>query len=172
MTENVDIYALDLYALKQSDLTQSEADVLRILNDSLANQPDPATASAKLVRSLREHGSKSESLEIIENFLWDLWTTLMDLVRVLPIDHPWHEILIVAVDDLRRQGGAIAASDVSSIFTISTKKRLDIILIDIYLQPSELWGDLPQLSMYIYDKWAGKLTSSHQLTHSSSPRTI
>ncbi|KAJ5918360.1 hypothetical protein N7454_010735 [Penicillium verhagenii] len=66
MTENI-----DLYALKQSELTQSEADVLRILNEGLTIQPSPATTSADLAKSLREHLSKSESLDDAEEFLWD-----------------------------------------------------------------------------------------------------
>ena len=120
---------IDLYALKQSDSTQSQANVLRILNGALTSQSDPAAASAELVRSLREHGSQSVSPEGIENFLWDLWLILLDVIRVVPIDHSWHEILIATVDDLRRQGGPVAESDVSSMFTMSTKRRLGIMLI-------------------------------------------
>ncbi|KAJ5939726.1 hypothetical protein N7466_002860 [Penicillium verhagenii] len=126
MTENI-----DLYALKQSELTKSEADVLRILNEGLTIQASPATASADLTESLREHVSKSESLDDAEEFLWDFWTTLMGVIRVTPLDHPWVEILVEAVDDLRRTGGVIVDGDTLM-----------------------LWEDLPQFSMYVYDKWA------------------
>ncbi|KAJ5701632.1 hypothetical protein N7488_009180 [Penicillium malachiteum] len=82
MTENI-----DLYGFKQSELTQSEADILCILNKGLTIQPSPATASVDLAKSLREHVSKSESLDDAEEFLWDFWTTLIGVIRVTPLDH-------------------------------------------------------------------------------------
>jgi hypothetical protein len=112
MTQNI-----DLDVSKRPDLTQSEADVLSILNEALASQADPASASADLARSLREYISSqgSESLEIAADVLWDLWAILLDVVRIVPVDHPWLEVLIAAVDDLRQQGGPVAGSgDVSN----------------------------------------------------------
>lgn len=110
MTENI-----DLDPSKRSDLNEGEADVLRIINEALTSQVDPATASANLASSLREHISQSESPLIASDRLWDSWVMILDVVRELPIDHPWHEILIGAVEDLRREGGPIAGTgDVSN----------------------------------------------------------
>ncbi|KAJ5918359.1 hypothetical protein N7454_010734 [Penicillium verhagenii] len=49
----------------------------------------------------------------------------MGVIRATPLDHPWVEILVEAVDDLRRTGGVIVDGDY-----------------------------LSQFSMYVYDKWA------------------
>jgi hypothetical protein len=107
MTENP-----KLEVSRPEELTQGEADVLRILNEVLTSEVDPATASANLARSLREHISSqaSGSLGIASELLWDLWAILLEVVGTVSIDHPWHEVLIAAVDNLRQGGGAVAAS--------------------------------------------------------------
>ena len=64
---------IDLSALQDSDPTQSEANVFRLLNEGLTIQADPATAPAKLANSLREYGSRLGNPEAVENFLWDLF---------------------------------------------------------------------------------------------------
>lgn len=107
---------IDLGLSKRSDLTQSEADILRILNKALKSVVDPAAASATLARSLREHISLqgSQFSQIASAALWELWEILLEVVCIVPIDHPLHEVLIAAVDDLRREGGAVTGSDVGN----------------------------------------------------------
>ncbi|KAJ5334529.1 hypothetical protein N7452_006932 [Penicillium brevicompactum] len=108
---------IDLDPSKRSDLTQSEADIFRILNKALTSLVDPAAASACLARSLREHISSqaSESSKIASAALWELWAIILEVMCTVHIDHPLHEVLIAAVDDLRREGGAVVGSDVSKL---------------------------------------------------------
>ncbi|KAJ5609906.1 hypothetical protein N7528_009172 [Penicillium herquei] len=125
MTEDIDLDVL------KSDLTPYEADALRILKEALTSQPNPAAASAQLARTLREHCLRFESLALASTFLEHLWMVLLDVLAIVPIDHPWHSILITAVDDLRHEGGPIVHNDTE-----------------------ETWDNLPGLRMYLFDKFA------------------
>ena len=108
---------IDLDPSKRSDLNQSEAEILRILNNVSTSLVDPTVvASVNLARSLREHISSqaSGSSQAASAALWELWAIVLEVVCIVPIDHPLHEVLIAAVDDLRREGGAVAGNDVSN----------------------------------------------------------
>lgn len=104
---------IDLNVLK-SDLTAQEAEALRILNEGLTSQPDPA----KLARTLREHCSTFESFAAAGTFIEQFWMVLLDVLAIVPIDHPWHEALIATVDELRREGGPIVNHEVSSLYLL------------------------------------------------------
>ncbi|KAJ5357207.1 hypothetical protein N7541_004365 [Penicillium brevicompactum] len=133
---------IELHPSRRSDLTQSEADILRILNKALTSLVNPAAASATLARSLREHISLqgSQSSQITSATLLELWEILLEVVCIVPIDHPLHEVLIAAVDDLRREGGAVAGSDVGNTPHQTSDSTTSL-----------KWEDQPRLSMYLFD---------------------
>lgn len=104
---------IDFDELENPNLGGNELKALRILSESFTSQPDPAAATAELVRSLREHCSQNESFKSADNFLFYFWMMLLNAQRIVPIEHPWHEALITAVDDLRRAGGPLVDNQVS-----------------------------------------------------------
>ncbi|KAL0931227.1 uncharacterized protein CTRU02_213962 [Colletotrichum truncatum] len=124
---------VDFGVLNEPNLPQGQADVLRILEGTLNSSNDPATAATKLADDLRQFFISSGSEDAASGLLWDLWMMLLDAVRIVPIDHPWHETLIAAVKELRLNGGSVAGLEDNSTLQ---------------------WGDLPHLSMYLFDKWA------------------
>ena len=104
---------IDFDKLKNPNLGENEVKALHILSESFTSQHDPAAATAELVRSLREHCSQNESFQTADNFLFYFRMTLLNAQRIIPIEHPWHEALITAVDDLRRAGGPLVDNQVS-----------------------------------------------------------
>ncbi|KAK4099128.1 hypothetical protein N658DRAFT_508970 [Parathielavia hyrcaniae] len=85
-------------------MTQSQTDVLRILEGALNSNGDLATAAAKLADDLRQFFISSESEQTASALLWDLWAVLLNVVRIVPIEHPWHAALVAAVEGLRSTG--------------------------------------------------------------------
>jgi hypothetical protein len=104
---------IDLGVLKDPDMTQSQADVLRILDGALNSSGDPATAAAKLADNLRQFFISSQSEETASALLWDLWMVLLDAVRIVPIEHAWHAALVAAVEGLRSTGRPVVELEVS-----------------------------------------------------------
>ncbi|KAJ5719808.1 hypothetical protein N7493_007386 [Penicillium malachiteum] len=122
---------INFHKLRRPDSCEHELNAIHISSQAFTSQPDPAAATTELVRSLRKHCTKNQSFNTADNFLFYFWMTLLNAQRIIPIEHPWHEALIVAVDDLRRAGGP---------------------LVDNHTE--NLWGNLPGLSMLILDFWA------------------
>ncbi|CAG8071785.1 unnamed protein product [Penicillium olsonii] len=139
------VEVIEIDPSKRDDLTPSEADMLHIMNEALTSEVDPVAAPVSLANSLREYPSSqgSESLNIANTNLWYLWMILLEVVLNVPVDHPWHDILTATVDELRREGGTVAASNLKL-----------------------KWEDLPFLRMYLFDKWTGELPAPILSRHS------
>ena len=119
---------IDFDELKNPNLCEHEVNALRILSEAFASQPDPAAATAELVRALREHCSRNESFKTADTFLFYFWMTLFNAQKIVPIEHPWHEALITAVDDLRRTGGPLVDTQVSQLSTFERNMLLGPVL--------------------------------------------
>ncbi|KAJ5921212.1 hypothetical protein N7466_009538 [Penicillium verhagenii] len=145
MSENI-----DLGELRSSDFHRKEADALRILSEAFASQPDPAAASAELVRSIREYCSKYESSAIAETNLFYFWMMILNAQRIIPMDHPWHEALIAAVDDLRRQGGPLVGNDTESLW--EDLPGLHVVVLDFWADPTNFPDTVPE-EIEIWKRW-------------------
>ncbi|OJJ44495.1 hypothetical protein ASPZODRAFT_18685 [Penicilliopsis zonata CBS 506.65] len=122
---------IDLDALDDPEATQ--ADILRILKQGLTSEADSATAAAKLAESLRGYifSQSNGSRGFLADLLWDLWMTLLHVVKIVPIDHPRHDVLITTIDKLRCEGGPVAGPD-----------------------DSKQWADLPEFRICLIYAWA------------------
>ncbi|KAK0662120.1 hypothetical protein QBC41DRAFT_382266 [Cercophora samala] len=123
---------IDLSVLKTPGIPQGEADALDTIDKALNSSDDSVIIAANLADDLRRLVASSKSTSAADTLLWNLWVVLLDVVKVVPIEHPWHAALIAGVKNLLRRGGRVVELE------------------DCTLN----WEDLPDLSMYIFDKWA------------------
>ncbi|KAL2151406.1 hypothetical protein VTH82DRAFT_6504 [Thermothelomyces myriococcoides] len=122
---------IDLGGIKDPDMPQSQEDILRIIDGALNSSGNSSTAAARLADDLRQFFIQKESARAASALLWDLWMVLLDAVRIVPIEHPWHAALVAAIEKLRSAGGQV-----------------------VNLEDCKLnWADLPHLAEYIFDKW-------------------
>ncbi|KAK4203374.1 hypothetical protein QBC40DRAFT_274680 [Triangularia verruculosa] len=122
---------IDLGVLKDPETIQCEADILNIIDEALNSSDDSATAAAKLADDLRKFFASANSEDSADTMLWNFWMLLLDVVRIVPIEHPWHNAIIAAINDLRKKGGHVVELEGRALN----------------------WAELPNLRMYIFDKW-------------------
>ncbi|OJJ05867.1 hypothetical protein ASPVEDRAFT_45326 [Aspergillus versicolor CBS 583.65] len=143
--------AIDFAELIDDESPQSEKDIVEIFEHVLTSSSDPATATARIIDDVREYFWPSESERVANGNLWILWMNLLALVMMVPIDHPWHRVFIDVVDGLRRRGGAVTEAENVSHSSSSLRIKLTVSQLR---GPKLLWEDLPNLRMYVFDKWA------------------
>ncbi|KAK4653969.1 hypothetical protein QC762_510247 [Podospora pseudocomata] len=122
---------IDLQVLKEPSMPQGEADVLDTLAKALNSSDDSAVVAVNLEDELRQLIASSKSTKAADTLLWNLWVMLFEVVRIVPIEHPWHAALAAGMNNLRSRGGLVVELE------------------DCTLN----WADLPDLSMYVFDKW-------------------
>ncbi|RYP36168.1 hypothetical protein DL767_003500 [Monosporascus sp. MG133] len=71
----------------------------------------------------------------VEQVLYDLWELLIAVVKVIPPEHQWHEILVGALENLAAREGRIIQLDEG---------------------PKHLWKDLPQFEQSLREHWTGQ----------------
>lgn len=145
--------AIDFAELIDDESPQSEKDIVAIFEHVLTSSSDPATATARIIDDVREYFWPSESERVANGNLWILWMNLLALVMMVPIDHPWHRVFIDVVDGLRRRGGAVTEAE--NVGHSSSPLRIKLTVSQLH-GPKLLWEDLPNLRMYVFDKYAGK----------------
>lgn len=145
---------VDLTTVLDDESPQSEKDVVRIFEDALNSSSDPTTATTTIINSLREYFITSKSEYEADGMLWSLWMVMLAMIMIVPIDHPWQRVFVDVVEGLRRRGGPVTAAETVSKSHPSPRIQLRL----PQLRGDKLlWEDLPNLKMYVFDKFAGKL---------------
>lgn len=104
---------IDLQVLKEPSMPQGEADVLDTLAKALNSSDDSAVVAANLEDELRQLIASSKSTKAADTLLWNLWVMLLEVVRIVPIEHPWHAALGAGMNNLRSRGGLVVELEVS-----------------------------------------------------------
>lgn len=144
---------IDFASLIDDESAQCEKDILAIFEHALNSSGDLKTTADRIIRDLRELFRISDSEYEASGMLWILWMNLLALVMMAPIDHPWQRVFIDVVEGLRRRGGPVTEAENVSIWPSTRQFTLNVTQIR---GPQLLWEDLPNLRMYVFDKFAGK----------------
>lgn len=144
---------IDFAELIDDESPQSEKDIVAIFEHAWNSNSDPAMATARIIDDLREYFWPSESERVADGNLWMLWMDIVGFVMMVPIDHPWHRVFIDVVQGLQRRGGAVTLA--KNVRYSSSLLRINLTISQLH-GPKLLWEDLPNLRMYVFDKYAGK----------------
>ncbi|KAK4221891.1 hypothetical protein QBC38DRAFT_460991 [Podospora fimiseda] len=124
---------IDLSPLKppSQPLTPSQSIFLSIFDNALTWSPNPQTASTQIAYDLRNLFIETRSISVTQGLLPDLWKILLDILSIIPIDHPWQHAVIISI------------------------RRLQAIPSEIVFLPDHnlFWCNLPGLSEYFYSRW-------------------
>lgn len=164
---------IDFAGLIDDESAQCEKDILAIFEHALNSSGDLTTTADRIIDGLRELFRTSDSEYEADRMLWILWMNLLALVMMAPIDHPWQRVFIDVVEGLRRRGGPVTEAENVSIWPSTRQFTLNLTQIR---GPQLLWEDLPNLRMYVFDKFAGKYdrvarSPTVLLCHLKTPRT-
>lgn len=144
---------VDFASLIDDESAQCEKDILAIFEHALNSSGDLTTTADRIIDGLRELFRTSDSEYEADRMLWILWMNLLALVMMAPIDHPWQRVFIDVVEGLRRRGGQVTEAENVSIWPSTRQFTLSLRQIR---GPQLLWEDVPNLRMYVFDKFFGK----------------
>jgi hypothetical protein len=98
---------INLRSLDALILSAPEREIFSILEQTLtADASDQNSKIADLADRLDQLFPPTDSEENIETNLWNLWLVMLDIVRLVPADHPWQDVLVGALNNLRQRDGA------------------------------------------------------------------
>jgi hypothetical protein len=144
---------IDIRSINAADLSAPEKEIFSILRESLTSTSDQDTKITDTANRLDQLYPPTGSDEEIETVLWNLWLVMLEIVRLVPADHPWQDILVGALNNLRQRD---RPSSNPSIVRPSLDGDVKLSLALIYPQGVlEVWKDLPILLMAIRDRWFG-----------------
>ena len=86
-------------SIEQSNDIESQRVIFHFLEDCLRNPADSHQNATKIVEEFRAY-LKAHSDDVSLAF-WDLWMVLLDIVWVVPPDHPWQDTLVEMIQLLR-----------------------------------------------------------------------
>lgn len=128
-TETMDI---DLREIEESNETKDRIEIFQVINDALRSPASSPNAKAtSIVNGLKHLQDSKGTLIEKDNFRWEVWCMIVDLARHFPPGHPWQQVHLGVVSDLRNRAGH---SDDAGLAK---------------------WGDLSNFTMYLIDHWVG-----------------
>lgn len=144
---------IDFVDFIDDESPQNEKDIVAIFEHVLTSRCDPATATARIIDDLREYIWPSESEWVADGHLGMLWMDIVGFVMMVPIDHPWHRVFIDVVQGLQRRGGAVTQAE--NVGDSCSPLPIKLTVSQLH-GPKLLWEDLPNLRIYVFDKYAGR----------------
>lgn len=96
---------INLQSVEQHNVTASQKNIFALMTTCLPGPEEQSSKSVKLADEIRRLGASSEDVSL---FLWDLWMIVVDIAFLTPADHPWQDVLVGAVENLRQTGGCAA----------------------------------------------------------------
>lgn len=111
--------------------------IFQVLGDNLRSSVDSPTKASKIADDIGDLCYSLGSTEKASRVLWEFFLVLTAIVEDIPSDHPWQDVLVNAVDLLRRRPGVVGGS------------RAD--------KEAGKWEDLPGLQLLLSDIWTGNI---------------
>jgi hypothetical protein len=104
-TSNTMEFEAEFRAIEKLNASESQRIIFSILANSLRSTADMQRKAANIVEEISTllkdaHDGPSPAL-------WDLWMVLVDIVYVIPTDHPWQDTLVETLQLMRYQEGHI-----------------------------------------------------------------
>ncbi|RYP14307.1 hypothetical protein DL765_006472 [Monosporascus sp. GIB2] len=94
----------------------------------------------------------------VEQVLYDLWELLIAVVKVIPPEHQWHEILVGALENLTARDGRIIQLDEVSFHHVNQDLHALLRITNAAQGPKHLWKDLPQFEQSLKEHWTDPTT--------------
>ena len=91
---------VDLDSVDLTDFTDSERAIFNVLRATLQYPATPSAKNEKLANDMIFLCKKQDA--DVGGMLWGIWTTLIDIVYLIPPDHPWQNSLVQSLLILRR----------------------------------------------------------------------
>lgn len=132
---------VDLREIEESNETTNQIAIFRIIKDNLTSSASSTDAKVDLISSSLIRLCSSESTPAAKDaFRMEFWFMVVDIARYLPPNHPWQQILVGVVSNLRNYGGQNGDIDLAK------------------------WWDLSKFTMYLFDHWSGMYCNAYSDT--------
>ncbi|KAK0703929.1 hypothetical protein B0T26DRAFT_794384 [Lasiosphaeria miniovina] len=125
---------ISLKAIKDCAFSEYERQIFHVIKATLQSRAKTAAKSTKIAQDIAFFCiSQDEGVDVGET-LWNVWAVVVEMASRIPAGHAWQDSLVLGLDVLREQDGAVLPADEDDEDEKDGKKPL-------------LWQDLPNLAL-------------------------
>ncbi|KAH8597775.1 hypothetical protein B0O99DRAFT_684487 [Bisporella sp. PMI_857] len=132
---------INLQYVEDFDWMDSDRAILNVLKATLQYPANPQAKGVKLADDMHFFYTSQKDGTNFRAIFWRIWWVVVDIVYCIPPGHPCQDSLVLALQNLRQREDTVSKQDQSAT-----------------------WENLPDLSIYIRDKWCG---TEPELSHVS-----
>ncbi|KAI2778797.1 hypothetical protein F4815DRAFT_476678 [Daldinia loculata] len=127
------------FQFAETNLTPCERSMLNVLKATLQYPVDSPLKATKLCSDIQFFCNSQQENTASGGHLWEIWSVVIEMVQYISPDHPWQDVLVQCLGNLRRQEGHVPKHG------------------------AYMWKDLPDLAMRLRENWNDPTETGEEL---------